>query len=480
MDVAVYLRKSRADEQDESVEETLRKHKAILSEFAAANGLHIVRWYEEVVSGENLLKRSEMLKLLGDLDSGKYEAILCMDIDRLSRGTQKDRGIIFEAIRDNGLKIITPRKVYDFENDSDEMMYEIYGFVARQELKSITRRLKQGMITSMKNGCHVTDIPFGYVRVYEGKKNTLPTLAPHPENAEIVRMIFDMYTNQHIGTTTIADTINGMGIKPKRGSLWRRNTISWILKNPVYIGKIKWHNKTNDIYLDGKHPPLISKELFAATQAQIQRRTHPPTNFGQIANPLAGLVYCQNCGNKMTRQSYRKKYNQPRLLCATPGCMKSTRLDLVEDRVLDTLRQILHDYKYSAPSNADTRANTKKLLESLDKSITTARNQKSALQDLLEQRVYTIEDYQERSRVLDTRIKDLTAQKSKILQSAKKVKTNEQMRNDIKTVIDGYDAATPAQRNQMLKTVIDRIEYYKSPSARGNSFDITVILRVDV
>ena len=477
MRTALYLRKSRSDEQSESVTDTLQKHKTALLNFASSNNLSIESIYEEVVSGEKLFSRPQMMQLLSDLEQKKFESILCMDIDRLSRGTQKDRGIIFETLRDNQIKIITPRKVYDLENESDEMMYEIYGFVARQELKSITRRLRQGSINSMKSGYHTTDIPFGYQRTYIGKKMS-PTLEPHPENSDIVRMIFDMFANQHIGTPTIAETLNAMGVPTRRGAMWRRNTISWILKNPVYIGKIKWKNKNEDIYVDGAHKPIIEESLFNSVQKLISERTHPPANTGQIANPLAGLVHCQNCGGMMIRQAYRKKYNEPRLLCTTPGCIKSTRLDLIESRVLDILKQLLNEYEYEQRQPAKTTADSHtKLLEGMDKSIATAKSQKSKLQDLLEQQVYTIAEYQARSKVLDGRVKELEIKKQEMLARIKTTKTSNEIKREIQAVLDSYTTADAAHKNLLLKKVISKIEYSKSPTARGSDFDVMVILK---
>ena len=99
MYTAMYLRKSRAEEGAGSWEETLSKHREALSALARRMKLTIGGCYEEVLSGESLLGRPEMLRLLQDVEAGKYDAVLCMDIDRLGRGGMKDQGIILETFK---------------------------------------------------------------------------------------------------------------------------------------------------------------------------------------------------------------------------------------------------------------------------------------------------------------------------------------------------------------------------------------------
>jgi DNA invertase Pin-like site-specific DNA recombinase len=98
MKTAMYLRKSRAEE-NESVETTLSRHKETLNEFALKHGLEIARVYEEVVSGDSLFGRPAMLELLRDIGDGCFDAVLCMDIDRLGRGNMKEQGIVLETVK---------------------------------------------------------------------------------------------------------------------------------------------------------------------------------------------------------------------------------------------------------------------------------------------------------------------------------------------------------------------------------------------
>ena len=120
----MYLRKSRMDTDYEnvSVKETLSRHRTILENFCKAKKLHVAEVLEEVVSGESLYARPEMMRLLDMINTGMYAGVVCMDIERLSRGSSLESGHIMQVLQVNSCKIITPGKTYDLQNDSDEQL----------------------------------------------------------------------------------------------------------------------------------------------------------------------------------------------------------------------------------------------------------------------------------------------------------------------------------------------------------------------
>ena len=232
MDVYMYLRKSRADDSGEDIDETLRRHEETLREFADKQHMCITGVYREVVSGDSLYARTEMLRLLQDIEGGRCQAVLCMDIDRLGRGSMSDQGIILDAFKGNDVKIITPRKIYDLNNELDEEYTEFETFMARRELKSIKRRLQRGIRKTIEEGGYIANAPYGYTKTKVDKK---PTLKIQEEEAAIVRIIYDMYVNRGMGCQTIADAVNAMGAKPHRAAAFGRTSIMHILKNPTFL-----------------------------------------------------------------------------------------------------------------------------------------------------------------------------------------------------------------------------------------------------
>ena len=96
MNVAMYLRKSRADENNPL--ETLERHKEILLSYAKDNNLTVIDIFEEVISGGMLYNRTEMLKLLDAIPSHIYDAVLCIDLDRLGRGSAADSEKMYRSL----------------------------------------------------------------------------------------------------------------------------------------------------------------------------------------------------------------------------------------------------------------------------------------------------------------------------------------------------------------------------------------------
>ena len=189
-----YLRKSRFDRDyaELSIEETLKRHEAILDKLAGDRGYHIAKTYYEVVSGESIAARPEIQKMLGEVSAGLYEGVLVVDLERLARGNGADQAYISQVFQFSGTKIITPLKVYDPSNEFDEEYFEFGLFMSRREYKTINRRLIRGRDSSASEGKYINSIaPYGYEKVkLENEKGF--TLKPHPEEAPVIRKIFEL------------------------------------------------------------------------------------------------------------------------------------------------------------------------------------------------------------------------------------------------------------------------------------------------
>lgn len=243
MSVAIYLRKSCADEEAEKQGEfeTLSRHKSTLLKLAKEQNLDVIEIKEELVSGESIIHRPKMLELLKEVEENKYDAVLVMDLDRLGRGDMKDQGIILETFKESKTKIITPRKTYDLTDEFDEEYSEFEAFMARKELKLISRRMQRGRIKSVEEGNFIgTSAPFGYDAVTTGRKERI--LVPN-KDADVVRTIFDLYINEDMGCSKISKYLNNLGIKTATGANWYNSAITNIIKNKVYCGYIQWQKK---------------------------------------------------------------------------------------------------------------------------------------------------------------------------------------------------------------------------------------------
>jgi len=475
---AVYLRKSRMEEG--------------LDECARFHGLDVVDYYPEVVSGESLYARPQMLRLLEDVEEGRFDTVLCMDLDRLSRGRMKDQGIILDAFRESGTLIVTPEKVYDLSDEIDDELAEFKTFMSRREYKIINKRLRRGLNRSIQDGCYVANAPYGYRKTTIDRR---PTLEIYEPEAKFVRIMFDMYINGY-GCVAIANHVNVMGARPHRSAAFSRNSIVKILRSPTYIGKIVWNQKTHikkntkgnqkhiTIYnppekwtvTDGLHPPIIEKGVFDRVQEIMAGRYCPSHNDGTVKSPLVGLVKCANCGGNMQRMLFK---DRPYLLCTRKGCCASAHLELVEARILEHLRETLEQIELERPDHQRDLAPLEEAVTSIDKELATANRQKARLHELLEMGEYDLPTYRERMTAVKEKIAGIERhlEDAKLrLDQARSYEPAVQSAN-IRAVLDAYWSSDAAHRNALLHSVIEVITYRKAKKSKPADFELDIILK---
>lgn len=495
MAYAEYLRKSRHDNPNETFEETLARHRKLLAEYMVRSGISVLLEdvYEEVVSGDSLYARPQMLRLLEAVEAGKYEGVVCMDIQRLGRGSMTDQGAILDAFKYSHTKILTPTKIYDLDDDTDETYTEFETFMGRQELKMIKKRLHRGIRTTVEAGGYISNAPYGYERTRVGK---MPTLKIIEGEAVFVRMMFDMYANQSMGCQRIADALSAMGAHPRRGDSFSRNTIRKILKNPTYIGKVVWDQKScirpgkqgnskhKVVYhppekwtvVDGIHPAIVDEALFRRVQGMFDAHPHSPTFTGTIENPLSGIVICGNCGARMQRQAHKR--GGPYLLCQRRSCIASSQLPLVEQAIITQLQAELDALpaEQGNGGNGQSRDDMAEALRSIDRDIHTARQQERKLHDLLEQGVYDIGTFMERHALLTDRIAKLTSAKNQLCAGNRQLDIDG-MQQRIRAALEAYEGANPQSRSELLKSVIDRVVYHKEFATKPADFELEMYLK---
>ena len=391
----VYLRKSRTDDPLLSVEEVLAKHEAILDEWAERNlGQKIPEEnkFREVVSGETIADRPEVQTVLRKIESPKYKAILIVEVQRLSRGDLEDAGRLIKLLRYTNTLVFTPPKTYDLRDEYDRDAFERELKRGNEFLEYQKKIMNRGRLLSVSQGNYIGQRPpYGYDKVWvmEGKRKC-PTLAINEEKANVVRMIFDMYVNQDMGRPSICYRLDELGIEPPKGKRWSPAGLKDLMENVHYLGKVKWNwRKTVTIvedgeiiktspkskigeYLiyDGKHPAIISEELFGAA-LEKQGRNHRAKPSTKVRNPFASLIYCQ-CGRAMTLRTYKSHNGKPRLICADHShCHTgSCTFDEMMAAVVDILKQCVADFEIRVKSdNGDSIKLHEKLLKSLEKKM---------------------------------------------------------------------------------------------------------------
>lgn len=500
MPYAIYLRKSRADLEAEArgEGETLARHRAALLELAQKLGLSIQKEYAEVVSGESIQDRPRMRELLRDVSAGLWEGVLVMEVERLARGDTIDQGRVAQAFKWSGTKVVTPSKTYDPNNEFDEEYFEFSLFMSRREYKTIRRRMEAGRIAAVREGQYMGSVaPYGYRRVKAAQGFTLE---PEPQEAQAVRDIFHWYVNgapqadgevRRLGVSLIARRLNGQGIPTRKGGPWVAATIRDILRNPVYVGQIRWNGRKTrptadgarsrprtpqeqQILVDGRHPPLIPQDLFQQAQFNLsQHRPAPVPERHVTQNPLSGLMVCGQCGRKMVRRPYVSG-QEPSLICSCAACSNvSAALRLVEDRLLDAMAAWLEAYQVQlqrqpTPSSGDRE---RAALKAIDARIAECAAQQDELYDLLERGVYSDEVFFSRSQKLKERMGGLEAERGDLQAALGQAAAQRSILTDFlprwQAVLAAYRTTGTAQeKNELLKTVLRRVVYTRESGGR--------------
>lgn len=497
-EIIEYLRKSRSDDALLTVEEVLQKHETILDEWAERNiggKVPEENKFREVVSGETIDDRPEVKKILKLIESPRIKAILVVEVQRLSRGDLEDAGRLIKLLRYTNTLVITPQKTYDLRDEYDRDFFERELKRGNEFLEYQKKIMNRGRLLSVSQGNYLgSQPPYGFERavVVEDKKKC-PTLAIKEDEANVVRMIFDMYVNENMGRTNIANRLDGLGIKPPKGQQWSPAAIKDMLENVHYIGKVKWNwRKTITIveegevietrpkakigeYLiyDGKHPAIISEELFQAAREK-QGRNHRAKASTKVRNPLAGLVYCK-CGRAMSLRTYKNKEgverSAPRLLCDnqskchTGSCLYEEMLD----KVKGILAECIADFEVRI--NGDNK-NAQKLHANLIKDL------EKKLEALEAKEVSTWDKYTEEGMpkaVFDKINEKILRDKEEIKEGLCNARASmpdpidyEEKLTRFRDALDALNSEdTPAQiKNKLLKACIDRIEYSREKPQR--------------
>lgn len=520
----LYLRKSRADRDAElhGAGETLLRHEKALMELAHRKKLNVTKIFREVVSGETIAARPEMQKLLEEVAAGKPTGVLVMEVERLARGDTKDQGTVADAFKMGNVKIITPTKTYDPNNEFDEEYFEFGLFMSRREYKAINRRIQRGRIASVKEGKYIASTaPYGYerVRIKNDKGYTLKII---PEQADVVRMIYSLYTHgelqadgsyKRLGMFLIAKKLDSMHIVPTNSSAWSRASIKDMLTNPTYAGKVRWQwkkeikkaengqirktrLKTKDYMIyEGLHEAIIDPDTFQKAQQIMSAHACPPVSREHLLkNPLSGIVVCGKCGRMMTRVYSNTKKGYYSLMCPNQYCDNvSAPLYLIENKILESLEEWLDNYKLTWNADLprktdDIRSLKESSVEQCKSDLNGLQKQLSSTYEFLEKGIYTTEIFLQRNQTLTAQIDKLRKDISRLEEELEIEHARERARKDIipdiENVLELYRTVDDISvKNDLLKTILEKVVYIKdTPNKKGKlenaNFTLTIYPKI--
>jgi DNA invertase Pin-like site-specific DNA recombinase len=453
------LRKSR---EDESLEETLARHERMLKDYCQRNNLLIVDIFKEVVSGESLEARPEALKMLENVECGMYDGVVVVELERLSRGNQIDQVEIAETFKRSGTKIYTLNKIYDLSNedDFDEEFFEFGLFLSRREYHKIKKRLNRGRKQAQKEGYFIgSTLPFGF-----SKERDIRGFVLVPNNdTQFVELIFNKYVYEHYSISDIRKYLDDNGIKPLKDDRWSNLAVKRILSNKLYLGYIRQNTRDKAVnYIKGKHNAVIDEHTFELAQQKLSIKSVKNKKSAPLTNPLASLVKCGFCGSTMQKATTK-------LRCYKDGCPNVlSYFDTVERKIIEELQTELADFNYFLDNYEEEITNQRKSEKAeadlLKKQIAKRDKMINRACEMLEEGIYTKAKFIERTAILEKEKELLQANLFTLENSSV---SNQDLRVKkaipiLEKVLQQYWSLSPKDKNDLLKTIVDRVEYRKT------------------
>ena len=291
--------------QKEACREFVRQHP----------GWEIVREFSE--KGVSRFKvsakdRDAIQEIQWDALQNKFDILLVFMFDRLGR-REDETPFVVEWFVKNGIEVWSAKEGQQrFDTHVDKLLNYIRYWQASGESIKTSVRTKTRMEQLTKEGCFTGGVvPFGYRLEHKGRTNKrnqdVGDLVIDPDEAEIVKLIFQKYLYEGYGAQRLCRYLTEQGIKNKKGRNIPTTSINRIIKNPIYTGVIRNGDSQSDVLTDLQ---IIDEETFEKAQRMMEKRvTHhsdvPLNTKGQSL--LVGNIYCGHCGGRLTLTTSGRK-----------------------------------------------------------------------------------------------------------------------------------------------------------------------------
>ncbi len=326
---AIYIRVSTDEQAKEGY--SLEAQEERLREIAKSNSWSVYKIYSDEGYSAKNKNRPALKKLLLDARLKKFDVILVYKIDRLSRSL-KDLIEIISDLNKYKIGFKSATELIDTTTPEGRLIFHQFGSFAQYERELISQRTKMGMMKRLRQGYWNTTPPYGY-KLIDGK------LEVDKKEAEVVRLIFNLYVNKNMGAKNISIELNKRDIKPRKSNKWRGNRIYNILTNPIYIGIVRWGGDE----AEGVHKAIIKKDVFTLVRNRLKSKKNDTRRY-RSPNYLTGLVKCGLCDSSMFITYPGRKEDYKYYVCSkrfnTRECEQDyIRVDILENSVVNEIKK---------------------------------------------------------------------------------------------------------------------------------------------
>lgn len=290
----LYARKSSEAEEKQalSIDSQLKE----MLSLAQRDGLNVVDMYRESHSAKDAGQRPVFNKLLMDIREGKFDGILVWHPDRLSRNAG-DLGAIVDLFDQKKLLEIRTYSQRFTNNPNEKFLLMILGSQAKLENDNKSINVKRGLKTKCELGLWPSVAPTGYLN--SKNKDQKGVVFVDPDRAPVIKDLFQKVANEGWSGRKVYRWLKDIKFKTRTGKPLTLSNVYVILNNHFYYGTFEYP-KASGRWFQGKHTPLISKELFEEVQKQLHLQVKSKNRNKEFA--FTRLLSCGACGSGITAQ----------------------------------------------------------------------------------------------------------------------------------------------------------------------------------
>lgn len=453
------------------------------------NWCFIGSYIDEGISGTQVKKRDEFLRMTRDAKKHKFDLILTKEISRFSRSTL-DSIKYTQELLSNGVGVYFLNDNINTILPDSELRLTLMSSIAQDEVRKLSERVSFGMKRSIDNG-----VVLGCSNIY-GYVKDKGKLVIDDEQAKMIKIIFDRYANTTDGLSKVSRYLFSLGYKSRNGKRIDTTILTRIIENPKYKGyycghkskvldyRTKQKKRLNEsdwiIYKDYENvPPIVSEELWERANVKLKERQDSFTNrtinkaVFQNRYTYSGKIYC-GCHNlTYHRSSAGKRKNNPVWECqvyrkeSLKGCSNPRVFEFELDEVFKDMfnklfkrKNTIFDEILSECKNYLETNNSELNTKNLESKIIVLNNKKDKLLELVIEEYLSKEDYKKQVDLIN---EDLTIYQTKMneLKSNKKDKNN--IENKISEIKNALEKCLEDNEcySDVFNELIDRIIVHK-------------------
>ena len=486
------------DEQINSLENQVQYYTELIQ--SKPNWRFVPGYIDEGISGGTTKKRDDFNRMIRDAKAGMFDFIITKEISRFSRSTLDSIKYTQELLENNVGVLFQNDNINTLDTDSEFRLVIMAG-VAQDEIRKLSERLKFGFRQAIKNG-HVlgNDKLYGY-----DKKDCILTI--NEGEAEIIRIIFDLYANQKLGTRSISKRLTEMGYTSREGNAFNTLTIRHILENPKYKG---WYcgNKTSSLdyrtkkkafldesewvmYPDPSIPAIVPEELWDRANALYKKRreetmSHSSGVSFQNRYPYSAKIICEEHNTTFHRQVLENKKGKQEVWqckvyrshgrsgCSAPQ-IRSCEVDAILTEIFKELmkdKQAIIDSLVKVITSVPKEVDYDRLRSRVQEEMDEIEKKKDRLLDLSIAGALDAPEFKKRNDALNVRLRECESQLSTIRQEEERAVDNKLNEAEIRRVLDRELSFEGEPNSALLTTILEKIVVKKGSTKEEIHLDI--------